>query len=62
LAIPKWPLTGLVEEPPTSIKNPSLANILRDIKLTFRAFERLSFHHILGDFNSKADKLSGLGA
>jgi ribonuclease HI len=35
-----------------------LANIMRDIKLTFQSFEWLSFHHILWKLNSKADELS----
>jgi hypothetical protein len=35
-----------------------LQNIMRDIKLTFRSFERLSFHHILHNMNSKVDELS----
>jgi hypothetical protein len=42
----------------TSIEIPHLASIMRDIKLTFRAFERLSFHHILRELNTKADELS----
>jgi hypothetical protein len=41
-----------------SIQNPNLENILKEIKLNFRAFEWLSFHHVLRDLNSKADKLS----
>jgi hypothetical protein len=35
-----------------------LQNIMWDIKLTCRAFERLSFLHILRELNSKADELS----
>ena len=35
-----------------------LQNIMWDIKLTCRAFEKLSFHHILRELNSKVDELS----
>jgi len=35
-----------------------LQNIMRDIKLTCCAFEKLSFLHILQKMNSKADKHS----
>jgi hypothetical protein len=31
---------------------------LKEIKLNFRAFEWLSFHHVLRELNSKADELS----
>jgi hypothetical protein len=41
-----------------NIQNPRLASLLRDIKLTFRDFEWLSFQHILRELNSKADELS----
>jgi ribonuclease HI len=41
-----------------NIQNPRLASILRDIKLTFRNFEWLSFHHIPRELNTKADELS----
>jgi hypothetical protein len=41
-----------------NIQNPRLASILRDIKLTFRNFEWLSFQHILRELNTKADELS----
>jgi hypothetical protein len=42
----------------STIQNPNLASILQDIKLSFRAFERISFHHILRELNSKVDELS----
>jgi hypothetical protein len=41
-----------------SIQNPSMATIVRDIKLNYRAFGRLSFHHILWELNTKANELS----
>jgi ribonuclease HI len=41
-----------------NIQNPRLASLLRDIKLTFRDFEWLSFQHILRELNTKADELS----
>lgn len=41
-----------------SMQNPNLATIMRDIKLNFRAFEQLTFHHILRELNTKADELS----
>jgi hypothetical protein len=40
------------------IHNPNLATILQDIKLNFRAFKWLSFHHILWEINTKVDELS----
>jgi ribonuclease HI len=41
-----------------SIQNPNLASTMRENKLNFRAFEWLSFHHILRELNSKANELS----
>jgi ribonuclease HI len=41
-----------------NIQNPRLASLLRDIKLTFRDFEWISFQHILRELNTKADELS----
>jgi ribonuclease HI len=41
-----------------NIQNPRLASLLRDIKLTFKDFEWLTFQHILRELNSKADELS----
>jgi hypothetical protein len=41
-----------------NILNPRLASILRDIKLTFKNFECLSFQHILRELNTKENELS----
>jgi ribonuclease HI len=42
-----------------SIQNPKLTNIMREIKLNFRAFEQLNFHQILWELNTKAhDEIS----
>ena len=40
------------------IQNITLANILRDIRLSFQSFDWLSFQHILRELNVKADELS----
>jgi hypothetical protein len=42
----------------TTIQNPNLESIMKDIKLSFRAFERIIYHHILCELNSKATDLS----
>lgn len=41
-----------------SIQNINLANIMRDIRLSFQSFDWLSFQHILRELYVKADKLS----
>jgi len=41
-----------------SIQNINLANITRDIRLSFQSFDWLSFQHILRELNVKADELS----
>jgi len=40
------------------IQNITLANILRDIRLSFQSFDWLSFQHILRELNVKVDELS----
>jgi ribonuclease HI len=41
-----------------NIQNIGLEPIMREIRETFNSFCWLSFHHILRELNSKADKLS----
>jgi ribonuclease HI len=41
-----------------SIQNINLANITRDIRLSFQSFEWISFQHVLRELNVKADELS----
>jgi ribonuclease HI len=41
-----------------NIQKHRLASLLRDIKLTFKHFEWLSFQHILRELNTKTDELS----
>jgi ribonuclease HI len=41
-----------------NIQNIRLEPIMREIRETFNSFSWLSFHHILRELNSKADKLS----
>jgi hypothetical protein len=41
-----------------NIQNIGLEPITREIRETFMSFRWLSFHHLLTELNSKADKLS----
>ena len=42
----------------TSFQNINMANILRDIRLSFQSFDLLYFQYILRELNVKVDELS----